>query len=153
LQQVTLDEIEAAAASIIYAEMHTTPQYFWPLLCERLGIEVWVKDENYTPNSAFKIRRGLVYFAHLTNSSAIPKGVVCATRGNHGQSEGFAARRYGIPATIVVPHANGVEKNAAMRALGVKLLEHGDDFSTARVFAKKMAGEQSLQIMDLLIGC
>jgi len=153
LQQVTLDEIEAVAASIIYAEMQATPQYFWPLLCERLGIEVWVKHENYTPNSAFKIRRGLVYFAHLTNSSAIPKGVVCATRGNHGQSEGFAARRYGIPATIVVPHANGVEKNAAMRALGVKLLEHGDDFSTARVFAKKMAGEQSLQIMDLLIGC
>ena len=59
----------------------------------------------------------------------------------------------GIPATIVVPHVNGVEKNAAMRALGVKLLEHGDDFSTARAFAKKMAGEQSLQIMDLLIGC
>jgi threonine dehydratase len=104
-------------------------------------------------NGAFKICGGLVYFAHPTNSSAIPTGVVCATRGNHGQSEGFAARRYGIPATIVVPHANGVEKNAAMRALGVKLLEHGDDFSTARVFAKKMAGEQSLQIMDLLIGC
>ena len=79
----------------------------------------------------------MVYLAHLANASAIPRGVVCATRGNHGQSVVFAARRYGIPATIVVPQANVVEKNAAMRALGVKLLEHGDNFSTAREFAKK----------------
>jgi threonine dehydratase len=117
--------------------MQVTPQYCWPLLRERLGTEVWVKHENHTPNGAFKIRGGLVYFAHLANASAIPTGVVCATHGNHGQSVVFAARRYGIPATIVVPQANVVEKNAAMRALGVKLLEHGDDFSTAREFAKK----------------
>ena len=128
MQQVTLDEIEAAAASIIYAEMQTTPQYFWPLLCERLGIEVWVKHENYTPNGAFKICGGLVYFAHLTNSSAIPTGVVCATCGNHVVSLWVSLQGVGIPATSVVPHANGIEKNAAMRSLGVKLLEHGDDF-------------------------
>ena len=80
----------------------------------RLGTEVWVKQENHTPNGPFKICGGLVYFAHLANSSAIPTGVVCATRGNHGQSVGFGARRYGIPATIIVLQANGVEKNAAM---------------------------------------
>ena len=90
MQQITLDEI-ATAASIVYAEMQATPQYCWPLLCERLGTEVWVKHENHTPNGAFKIRGGLVYFAYLANSSAIPEGVVCATRGNHGQSVGFAA--------------------------------------------------------------
>ena len=109
MQQVTLDEIEAAA-SIVYAEMQATPQYCWPLLCGSLGTEVWVKHENHSQNGAFKIRGGLVYFAHLANASAIPTGVVCATRGNIGQSVGFSARRYGIPATIVVPQANGVEK-------------------------------------------
>jgi threonine dehydratase len=108
--------------------MQATPQYCWPLLCERLVTEVWVKHENHTPNGAFKIRGVRVYFAHLANSSAIPTCEFCATRVNHGQSVGFPARRYGIPATIVVPHANGIEKNAAMRSLGVKLLEHGDDF-------------------------
>ena len=143
MQTITLDEIEAAAR-IVYTEMQATPQYCWPLLSERLGTEVWVKHENHTPIGSFKIRGGLVYFAHLAKSSEMPKGVVSATRGNHGQSVGFAAQRYGIPANIVVPHANGVEKNAAMRALGVKLLEHGDDLSTAREFAKNMAGEQSL---------
>ena len=146
MKQVTIDDIEAAA-SIVYAEMQATPQYCWPLLCERLGAEVWVKHENHTPNGAFKIRGGLVYFAHLVNSSAIPKGVVCATRGNHGQSVGFAAKRYGIPATIVVPHGNSVEKNTAMRALGVKLLEHGDEFQTAREFAIKLAVEKSLHMV------
>jgi threonine dehydratase len=109
MQQFTLDEIEAAA-SIVYAKMQATPQYYWPLLCERLGTEVWVKHENHTLNGTFKIRGGLVYLAHLANASAIPTGVVCATRGNHGQSVGFAALSYGIPATIVVPHAKGVEK-------------------------------------------
>ena len=116
MQKITLDEIEAAA-SIVYPEMQETPQYCWPLLCERSVTEVWVKHENHTPNGAFKIRGGLVYFAHLANSSAIQTGLVCATRGNHGQSVGFAARRYGIPATIVLPHANSVEKMTSCRRL------------------------------------
>jgi threonine dehydratase len=79
MQAITLDEIEAAAR-IVYAEMQATPQYCWPLLCERLGTEVWVKHENHTPIGSFKIRGGLVYFAHLAKSSEMPKGVVSATR-------------------------------------------------------------------------
>ena len=146
MQQITLDEIEAAA-SIVYAEMQATPQYCWPLLCERLGTEVWVKHENHTPIGSFKIRGGLVYFANLVKSSEIPKGIVSATRGNHGQSVGFAARRYGIPATIVAPHGNSVEKNAAMRAFGVQLIEHGEDFQAAREYAKDLAHEKSLQMI------
>ena len=147
MQQITLDEIEAAA-SIVYAEMQATPQYCWPLLSERLGTEVWVKHENHTPIGSFKIRGGLVYFAHLAKSSEIPKGIVSATRGNHGQSVGFAARRYGIPATILVPHGNSVEKNAAMRAFGVHLIEHGEDFQAAREYAKDLAHEKSLKMIS-----
>ncbi len=147
MQQITLDEIEAAA-SIVYAEMQATPQYCWPLLCERLGTEVWVKHENHTPIGSFKIRGGLVYFANLVKSSEMPKGIVSATRGNHGQSVGFAARRYGIPATILVPHGNSVEKNAAMRAFGVHLIEHGEDFQAAREYAKDLAHEKSLKMIS-----
>ncbi|MEI2420487.1 pyridoxal-phosphate dependent enzyme, partial [Arthrospira platensis SPKY2] len=97
--------------------MPPTPQYCWPLLCEALGTELWVKHENQTPVGAFKIRGGLVHFARLAERGALPGGVISATRGNHGQSVGFAARLHGIPATIVVPHGNSREKNAAMRAL------------------------------------
>jgi len=144
--KITLDEIRAAAA-IVYAHMPPTPQYRWPMLCERLGTEVWVKHENHTPVGAFKIRGGLVYFAHLEASGQVPRGVIAATRGNHGQSVGYAARLYGIPATILVPHGNSLEKNAAMRALGVELIEHGDDFQESREYADKLAVEQSLQMV------
>jgi threonine dehydratase len=144
--QLTLDDIESASRTV-YAGMPPTPQYCWPLLCERLGAEVWAKHENHSPVGAFKIRGGLVYFAHLAQSGHIPRGVISATRGNHGQSVGFGARRYGIPATIVVPHGNSVEKNAAMRALGVTLIEHGDDFQSAREFAEALAREQSLHLV------
>ena len=147
MQQITLDEIESAA-SIVYAEMQATPQYCWPLLCERLGTEVWVKHENHTPIGSFKIRGGLVYSANLAKSSEMPKGIVSATRGNHGQSVGFAARRYGIPATILVPHGNSLEKNAAMRAFGVHLIEHGEDFQAAREYAKDLAHEKSLKMIS-----
>ena len=144
--QITLDDI-TSASRIVYSDMQATPQYRWPLLCEQLGTEVWVKHENHTPVGAFKIRGGLVYFAHLAQSDQVPKGVIGATRGNHGQSLGYAARRYGIPATIVVPHGNSVEKNAAMRALGVKLIEYGDDFQAAREHAHTLADEQSLHLV------
>ena len=146
VQDITLDQIESATR-IVYAAMQPTPQYCWPLLCESLGTEVWVKHENQTPIGSFKLRGGLVYFSHLAESSEKPKSVVSATKGNHGQSVGFAARRYGIPVTIVVPYGNSIEKNNAMRSLGVKLLEHGDDFQSAREYAIKMAHVNSLKMI------
>ena len=144
--QIKLDDI-ISASRIVYADMQATPQYRWPMLCERLGTELWVKHENHTPVGAFKIRGGLVYFADLVQSDPLPAGVMGATRGNHGQSIAYAARRYGIPATIVVPHGNSIEKNAAMRALGAELIEHGDDFQASREFATELADERSLHMV------
>ena len=92
-----------AARQAVYAVMPPTPQYAWPLLRERLDMKVWVKHENHTPAGAFKVRGGLTYFAGLAAANNGAKGVITATRGNHGQSVGAAARRYGMSATIVVP--------------------------------------------------
>lgn len=144
--KVSLEDIETAAG-ILSSDLAPTPQYRWPLLCDRLGAEVWVKHENHTPVGAFKIRGGLNYFAQLAQSGETPEGVISATRGNHGQSVGFAARRHGIPATVVVPRGNSAEKNAAMRALGVELIEHGDDFQAAREHAEILASERSLHMV------
>jgi len=144
--KITLPEIEAAAR-VVHGVMAPTPQYCWPLLCERLGAEVWVKHENHTPIGAFKLRGGLVYFEHLGRSANAIPGVISATRGNHGQSVGFAARRYRLPATIVVPHGNSASKNAAMRALGVELIERGDDFQSAREHAEALARERRLHMV------
>ena len=144
--KITLDDI-TSASRIVYEEMQPTPQYRWPMLAERLGTELWVKHENHSPVGAFKIRGGLVYIDHLVRSGQIPKGVIGATRGNHGQSVGYAARRHSIPATIVVPHGNSLEKNSAMRALGVKLIEYGDDFQASREFAQNLAKERGLHLV------
>ncbi len=139
------DEIQAAA-EIVYAAMPPTPQYRWPMLCERLGTDVWVKHENHTPVGAFKVRGGLVYFAVLS-VDARTKGVICATRGNHGQSVAWAARRYDIPATIVVPHGNSREKNAAVQALGAVLIESGDDFQSSLEHAQRLADDGGLHLV------
>lgn len=135
------------AQEVVYASMLPTPQISWPLLCKELGTEVWLKQENHTPVGAFKIRGGLVYFADLAASGKAPNGVVCATRGNHGQSVGFAAKKYGIPATVVVPKGNSAGKNEAMRAFGVELVEHGDDFQESLEFAGNLAKERGLHMV------
>jgi threonine dehydratase len=134
-----------------------TPQYAWPLLQRRLGLPVWVKHENHTPAGAFKVRGGTTYFDALVRREPGVRGVISATRGNHGQSVGWGARRSGLEATIVVPHGNSVEKNAAMRALGVQLVEHGEDFQAAREHAMALAAERDLHMVpsfhrDLVLG-
>lgn len=141
--ELSLDRLEDAA-SHVHASMPATPQYCWPLLSARLGAEVWVKHENHTPVGAFKIRGGLVQMAEIKADNPNIAGVITATRGNHGQSVAFAARRLGVAATIVVPHGNSVEKNAAMRALGATLIEHGSDFQAAFEFAQGQARERKL---------
>lgn len=140
------EQIDAARRTV-YAVMPATPQYAWPLLRERLGMTVWVKHENHTPAGAFKVRGGLTYFAGLAAGGGVRQGVITATRGNHGQSVGFAARKYGLAATIVVPQGNSTEKNAAMRALGVELIEHGEDFQAAREYAGGLALQQGLHMV------
>jgi len=140
------NELEAAA-QIVYRTMPPTPQYSWPLLNEALGTEAWIKHENHTPTGAFKVRGGLVYIHELARRAPEVRGVISATRGNHGQSVGFAVRRHGLQATIVVPHGNSKEKNAAMRALGVRLVEHGNEFQESREYAAHLAEEERLHMI------
>jgi threonine dehydratase len=134
----TIDEIKAAQ-QLVYSVMPATPQIVWPLLCERLETEVWVKHENHTPIGAFKARTAIVYAAELFRESTGIAALVTATRGNHGQSVALAARRFGLPANIVVPRGNSPEKNAAMRAQGADLIEFGGDFQASKEHAQTLA--------------
>jgi len=146
---MTLPELEQLeeAAGIVAAAMRPTPEICWPMLSARCGAEVWVKHENHTPVGAFKVRGGLVYIDDLLRRGAAPAGVIAATRGNHGQSIAYAARGRGLRATIVVPHGNSIEQNAAIRALGAELLEHGNDFQDALEHASLVARERGLTMI------
>jgi threonine dehydratase len=152
----TRAEIEAITREVD-AIVPPTPQYSWPLLNARTGSELWVKHDNHTALGAFKIRGLLVYIKRLAQRSPEIKGVIAATRGNHGQAVAFAARRHGLTATIVVPHGNSTEKNNAMRALGADLIEHGEDFQAALEHSRKLAEERKLHAVpsfhaDLVLG-
>lgn len=134
-----------AAARLVHGVFPPTPQFAWPLLAARTGAEVWVKHENHTPTGAFKVRGGLVYMDRLARERPAVPGVISATRGNHGQSLAYAGARSGVAVTIVVPRGNSVEKNAAMRAQGATLVEHGADFDAAREEAMRLAAERGLE--------
>jgi len=152
----TREELEHAT-QLVHASMPATPQYRWPLLEQTTGTETWVKHENHTATGAFKIRGGLTFIDGLTRREPDAPGIVTATRGNHGQSQARAATAAGLQAVVVVPHGNSVEKNAAMRAFGAELIEHGEDFDVARLEAARLAQERGLVMVppfhrDLVIG-
>lgn len=140
----SLAELEDAHELIAH-QVPPTPQYRWPLLCERLGTEIWVKHENHTPTGAFKVRGGIVYLDDLAKQGVT--GIATATRGNHGQSIPFAARFYGIPVTVYVPEGNSTEKNAAMKAWGADLVTHGVDFEESRLECVRIAEERGLHVI------
>jgi threonine dehydratase len=151
-----LEQLERAH-EIVGKAVPPTPAHVWPLLSERLGATAIVKHENHTPTGAFKVRGGLVYVDRLNRERPATPGLISATTGNHGQSIAYAANRYGVPVTIYVPHGNSVEKNRAMRAFGANLVEHGNDFQSAREEADRRARADGLEFVqsfhpDLVMG-
>jgi threonine dehydratase len=157
--QMELPDLETLqhTASQVYQHMLPSPQLQWPLLSDRCGCEVWVKHENHNPTGAFKVRGGLVYMNNLHARDPSIRGIVTATRGNHGQSIAFAAARLGLSCVIVVPEGNNADKNRAMQALGAELIIHGRDFDEAVPHAAALALERGLHRipsfhMDLVQG-
>lgn len=146
-----------SAAQFLATLVPPTPQYVWPQVAAAFGAEVWLKHENHTPIGAFKARSAAMYFQSMMQREPGCRGVITATRGNHGQAVGLAARRFKLPATVYVPHGNSVEKNNAMRALGMKLIEHGGDFQESREEAARVAARDGLHMVpafhpDIVLG-
>jgi threonine dehydratase len=133
----TFQDLEAARARV-YPHLRPTPLLRHPLLDQWLGCEAWVKHENHNPTGAFKIRGGLNLVAQLTADER-RRGVVSASTGNHGQSMAFACRVHGVPCHIFVPVHNNPDKNAAIRALGARVVEYGRDFDEARERVETLA--------------
>jgi len=151
------DEQLRWATGVVGRHVPPTAQYVWPMLAESIGAEIWVKHENHTPTGAFKVRGGLVYTERLRTERPEVKGIVSATRGNHGQSLAFAGRATGVKVTIVVPEGNSPDKNAAMRAFGAELIVHGHDFQAAREHAEDLGKDRGLEVVpsfhpDLVLG-
>lgn len=128
----------------VYRHMRPSPLLRHPLLKEALGTDVWVKHENHNPTGAFKIRGGFNLIGSLSADER-RRGVISASTGNHGQSMALACRVEGVSCTIVTPVGNNPEKNAAMRAFGAEVIEHGRDFDEARERVEQLQAERGLR--------
>ena len=124
----------------IAPHLRPTPLYGYPALNELVGTEVLVKHENHQPIGAFKVRGGVNLVAQLTADER-ERGVITASTGNHGQSIAYAARLFGVRATICVPEAANPVKVRSIRGLGAELMFQGRDFDDAREHAEHLALE------------
>ncbi len=142
MKAVTFENI-VSARQVMERFLKETPVIHYPELSKRLGFQAYIKHENHLPTGSFKVRGGLNFMRHLPKAHR-KKGVITATRGNHGQSIAYAAAAFDVKATVVVPHGNNPEKNCAMKALGAELIEHGSDFDEALELCEKLQAARDL---------
>jgi threonine dehydratase len=140
---VAFEEV-LAARERLRPHLTVTPLRRYKLLDEAIGqgLSVWVKHENHQPIGAFKVRNALAAMTMLRDDER--RGVLAASRGNHGQGLAWAGERLGIPVTVCVPRGNNPEKNAAMRALGAEVVEEGADYDESLEVARRIGEERGL---------
>ena len=141
---ITIEQIEAAR-EVLAPHLAPTPLRAYVLLDEAVGhgVRVLVKHENHQVTNSFKARNGLMALSRLTPEQRA-RGVVTATRGNHGQGVAWAGRILGVRSTLCVPLGNNPEKNAAMRAFGAELIERGETYDDAVGVARALVEERGM---------
>jgi threonine dehydratase len=129
------------ARTVIQRFLRRTPLYQYAGLSDLLGCQVHIKHENHQPIGAFKVRGGLNLLSRLSDGER-SRGVLTASTGNHGLSIAFAARAFGVKATIVVPNGNNPDKVKAIRQLGAEVIFEGKDFDQAREYVERLSQEK-----------
>src|SRR5256885_13983148 len=144
---VTMEDV-LAARERIRARLPPTPLRRYAPLEEAVGygIRVYVKHENHQPTQAFKVRNALAALGALTDEEK-KRGVIGASRGNHGQALAWAGEILGVRVTICVPRGNNPEKNEAMRGFGAELIEQGDDYDAAAQASERLVRERGLTLV------
>ncbi|WP_062211950.1 threonine/serine dehydratase [Streptomyces sp. NBRC 109706] len=136
-----------AARHALAGQLPPTPMWNYPALDASVGAEVLVKHENVQPTGAFKVRGGLTLLAGL-DADERAAGIVGYSTGNHAQSLAYAAKRHGVPCTIVMPVDPNPTKAAAVRALGAELIEAGRDMTEAAERAREIAEERGGRLVS-----
>ncbi|HSA57084.1 MAG TPA: threonine/serine dehydratase [Gemmatimonadaceae bacterium] len=145
---ITIDDIRAARARIApFLFPAPTPLRAYGELDAAVGhdLRLVVKHENFNPTGSFKIRNGLAFMTAL-DPEARARGVVAATRGNHGLGIAFAGAAFRVRTTICVPLGNNPAKNAGMRALGARLVEEGRDYDESVQVAERIRRDEGATV-------
>ncbi len=146
-----------AAEPVVHRYLQPTPIYEWPALSRLLGCRYYLKHENHTPTTAFKVRGGIYVVSRLTEEQK-RRGIIGCTTGNHGQSLAYGCRLFGVRCLLVVPANGNPDKMESMRALGAELIPHGRDFDESRAHCEEICQREGLRYVhsanepDLIAG-
>jgi threonine dehydratase len=146
-----------AAAEVVHRYLKPTPLYEWPALSKLFGCRYYLKHENHTPTTAFKVRGGIYVVSRLSDEQK-RRGIIGCTTGNHGQSLAYGCRLFGVRCVLVVPAKNNPDKLEAMRTLGAEVIEHGEDYDEAREHCESIREREGLRYIhsanepDLIAG-
>jgi threonine dehydratase len=140
---ISLDDVERARERL-RPHLSPSPLRNYPALDQELGCRVLVKHENHQPTNSFKVRNGLAVLTALSAEERA-RGVVAATRGNHGLGLAHAGRALGVPVTICVPEGNNPEKNEAIRGYGAELVVEGRDYDVSVQVMNRLVSERDLR--------
>jgi len=144
---ITIDDVRRAAERIAPHLRATALRDYAPLdAAVGGGIRVLVKHENHQPTNAFKVRNAVSAVAALDDDKR-RRGVIAATRGNHGAGLAWAARRFGVACVVVVPHGNNADKNEAIRGFGAELVEAGNDYDESAAAAEELRRARGLHVV------
>ena len=135
MQPPTFQDIQEAVPRIRQV-LSPTPLYEWPGLSLLTGTKFYLKHENHQPVGAFKVRGGINLVSTLSEEER-QAGIMGCSTGNHGQSLAYAARRFGVKCTIVVPKINNPDKIRAIKLLGAEIIEQGEDFDEAKQYLEQ----------------
>ncbi len=135
------------ARKAVYQSLKKTHLIHYPGLSQMTGAEIYIKHENHNPTGSFKIRGAVNFMASLSDEVR-EKGVIVATRGNHGLATAWAARNEGIFCNVVVPINNNPEINSVIKGLGAELMQHGKDFYETQVYCEELADEMGYYYIE-----
>ena len=138
--KVRPDYLQRILTARVYDVANESALQFAPQLSERVDNRVWLKREDEQPVFSFKLRGAYNKMAHLS-ATQLERGVICASAGNHAQGVALSARKLGCRATVVMPVTTPQLKVEAVRALGGKVVLHGDSYSDAYAHALKLERE------------
>jgi threonine dehydratase len=142
-RRLSLERVEAAARAIDPAFLRT-PQFVCEPLSAELGVRLALKVETLNPIRSFKGRG-----ADLLAAGARPgEPLVCASAGNFGQAMAYACRSRAIPLTVYAATTANPLKVERMRAMGARVVPHGEDFDEAKAEARRAARESGVRFVE-----
>ena len=142
MEELTLKSFEEAAEKVKEATLPTNLVYS-EYFSSQTGNRVYLKPENMQYTGAYKVR-GAYYKISTMSEEARQKGLITASAGNHAQGVAFAAKKYGVKATVVMPTTTPLIKVNRTKGYGAEVILYGNVYDEACEYAMKLANEKGL---------